>query len=125
MKACHICTFKIMVYSIHGFVPLIEEPKFEVNSILSTIVTVLGVYKSQIAGKCRRQTITEAKYIAVRIVKDSYPGYSLKWVGGHFNRDHSSVIYALTQFQNWFDTDPDFRTKYNLVINRLKGGKHE
>jgi len=125
MSFCTPTHFRIMKYSAHGFIPIVQEPLFEANAIIQTVIRVLGVYKSQLTGIGRKQRITEARYIALKIIRDNCPKYTLAQIGKLVNKDHSTVIYGLKQFNDWYDTDTFFRTKYNLVLARLKGGANE
>lgn len=47
--------------------------------------------------------------------------YSLKEVGESIGgRDHTTVRHALQNFKNWLEIDPQFQTKYTMIISYIK-----
>lgn len=54
-----------------------------------------GFTVQELASKSRRQEIVRARSIAMRICRKE--GYTLTEIGNSFNRNHTTVSYALTK----------------------------
>lgn len=70
----------------------------------------------QMKGKSRERHICEARFTAMRIIKDNIPGLALKQIGGYFgNRDHSSVIHAVNTHADLCKMSWEFAKKYKTI----------
>lgn len=70
--------------------------------------------------KTRKREIVVARQVAMYFAKN-YTNLSLKSIGFHFgNRDHSTVIHALTSVNDLMDTDRKFNAQMQELIKKLK-----
>jgi len=70
--------------------------------------------------KTRKREIVVARQVAMYFAKNN-TNLSLKSIGLHFgNRDHSTVIHALTSVNDLMDTDRKFRARMDDLIKKLK-----
>lgn len=70
--------------------------------------------------KTRKREIVVARQVAMYFAKN-YTNLSLKTIGHHFgNRDHSTVIHALTSVNDLMDTDRKFNAQMQELIKKLK-----
>lgn len=70
--------------------------------------------------KTRKREIVVARQVAMYFAKN-YTNLSLKSIGYHFgNRDHSTVIHALTSVNDLMDTDRKFNAQMQELIKKLK-----
>ena len=75
--------------------------------------------KIPLASKWRMREIVELRAIYCYIAKQMK--YSLKPIGENLgNRDHTTVIHALTLFRNLFETSEVFRGKYAKIHAYIK-----
>jgi chromosomal replication initiator protein len=70
--------------------------------------------------KTRKREIVVARQVAMYLAKN-YTNLSLKSIGFHFgNRDHSTVIHALTSVNDLMDTDRKFKATMEELLKKLK-----
>lgn len=70
--------------------------------------------------KTRKREIVVARQVAMYFAKQ-YTNLSLKSIGYHFgNRDHSTVIHALTSVNDLMDTDRKFNATMQELTKKLK-----
>lgn len=70
--------------------------------------------------KTRKREIVIARQVAMYFAKN-YTNLSLKSIGYHFgNRDHSTVIHALTSVNDQMDTDRKFNAQMQELIKKIK-----
>ena len=55
-----------------------------------------GVSVADMAGECRTFNVVYARHEAMYLIKDCKPVLSMPKIGGWFNRDHTTVGYALS-----------------------------
>jgi len=73
---------------------------------------VFEVSKEDIEGKSRKREVCEARFVAMKILKDNSQ-FSLKKVGKMFgSRDYSTVIYAIDMVEDLNLTDLTFKDLY-------------
>lgn len=78
---------------------------------LSTIIN--REFKSNILSKGRRRPNVYGRMVAYRILRDI--GYSLKQIGRAFGKDHSTIINALNNFEDYSTYDFDLVDSYKAV----------
>jgi chromosomal replication initiator protein len=72
--------------------------------IMETVETYTGVSIGEMKGRSRKKAIVTARYIAMYLMyKNSNLIYET--IGNIFNRDHSTVIHACNEVDNWTFTD--------------------
>lgn len=73
----------------------------------------------KLGAKCKVRPITELRYIFCYIAK--VMNYTLKEIGWHLGeRDHTTVIHALSSFRNLYETEENFKSLYHTIIKELK-----
>ena len=100
----------------HKSVP--DEPAEQ--TIYATISDVLHIKVSDLTGNRRTRDICDARFIMWAVMREIYPGYTLKELGRSTGgRDHSSVINGMRKHE-WdvLHHDP-YRTKYEAVRHEL------
>lgn len=92
------------------------------SNIFKAIEEATGVTFEQIASKSRKNEIVEARFIFLGI-KKIYGAYSpLKEIGKLLNRDHATIIYGQTMFEELSDEkygNKSFKIKVSNVIDSL------
>lgn len=86
----------------------------QATKILDLVSHQFGVSKEQMQGKARYRNIVEARHTAMVLMREQ-GNLTLKAIGEVMNRDHSSVIHALDNVDNWCTVDFDFRKKLGKV----------
>lgn len=98
---------------------IVEENIFEINVeyIQNYVSNYFNIPVDLLKAKTRKREIVEARQIAMFLAK-KFTDMSLKSIGQHFgNRDHSTVIHALTTVNDMMDTN----RKFNATIQEILG----
>lgn len=91
-----------------------------IDFIQKFIAEHFGVTVNEMKDKTRKREIVVARQVAMYFAKN-YTNLSLKTIGAHFgNRDHSTVIHALTSVNDLMDTDKKFKSTMDDLIKKMK-----
>jgi hypothetical protein len=96
---------------------------FEITKI---IALVFQVDHQKLFEKTRKRNIVEARQAAMYISYKKIQGITLSKIGDFFNKDHSTVMYAIKMVENLYDSDKSFKSKVNesmVKFNMLKSNK--
>jgi chromosomal replication initiator protein len=88
------------------------------NSIITLVANTLEIAEADILSHNRTREIVDARYIAMKIIRDNYK-LSLISIGKMFNNDHTTVIYALNQVSDLMETNKQFQDKFKKVSKQL------
>lgn len=100
-------------YSKLSFLNRQEEP------IINAVSDVMGITLEQIKSKSRLRVYVTARFLICHYLR-KYTKMSLKDIGRVIgNRDHSTVLYQLEQYDNLMLYDHDFRKLSYRVEERL------
>lgn len=91
----------------------------KVETIISHVAQSCEVEEKELLGRSRIRSLTDARAIAIKIVRQLHPELSLNKIGNHFNRDHTTVMHALEAFENLYSTAADFRRRYDYIKQTL------
>lgn len=92
---------------------------YEVEEIIGRVAFLMNISYDDILGDLRHRHVVEARHIAIFLIRETYPRMALTKLGKIFNRDHSTVIYALQNIINLCKTDKDFKKTFETVKNSL------
>lgn len=87
--------------------------------LLKRIEVETGVSIQHIKGKCRKREYVVARGVFCHILRKYYPIYPLREIGNHINRDHATVINAISVIQNDMDTYKSYEQLYLSVETSL------
>jgi len=88
----------------------IEQPK-TLDEILKTIFDKTGIdLKTNLSQK---REIVNVRFIYCKIAIDH--GFTLKETGIPIHRLHDRVLYACRKFNDYYQTDPEFRELYKKI----------
>jgi chromosomal replication initiator protein len=91
-----------------------------IDYIQKFVSDYFGVTVESLKSKTRKREIVVARQVAMYFAKE-YTNLSLKSIGYHFgNRDHSTVIHALTSVNDLMDTDRKFNATMQELTKKLK-----
>lgn len=118
MRTCTPTPFKITAISCILKTPQESNTDRRINYILRKICKHLLVEESALKGKTQITDVVDARYIAIHFVFTMIPDLGYVRVGKIFNRDRSTVYYALTKVQD-LQFDKKFKKKFDLINNSL------
>jgi hypothetical protein len=73
----------------------VTAPAYRVRLIISEAAVKFRTTPEAILGTSRQGYIVNARYFAMREVKRTHPHMSYPQIGRIFNRDHTTVMYAI------------------------------
>jgi chromosomal replication initiation ATPase DnaA len=74
---------------------VIETPRSQAMKIIKDVAEVHGVTVRDIFEKSREKKKVLARHEAIRRVAAAWPKSSTTHLGAFFNRDHTTILYAL------------------------------
>jgi chromosomal replication initiator protein len=96
------------------------ESEVGIDYIQKFVSDYFNVTVDSLKAKTRKREIVVARQVAMYFAKE-YTNLSLKSIGYHFgNRDHSTVIHALTSVSDMMDTDRKFNATMQELTKKLK-----
>jgi len=64
----------------------------------------------------RERPRVEARYIAFKVMKDTFSRITLNEIARYFDINHATVIHGISQITNWIETDSQLKLIYNGVL---------
>ena len=61
----------------------------------------------------------EARYIACKVMYDSFKNISLSEIGRFFKLNHATVLYGIKNVSNWMETDVNMKQIYYAVMTEV------
>ena len=101
---------------------IVQDIDVEVNIdyIQKYVSNFFNVSIELLKAKTRKREIVVARQVAMYLAKE-YTNMSLKSIGFHFgNRDHSTVIHAISTVNDMMDTDAKFLTQMEDILKKVK-----
>lgn len=89
------------------------------EKILNSVSKELQVDKDLLRRGFRQVDYTDARKMLCFIYY-KFMGYTLTRVGSILNRDHSTVLHAITSHEDLVETDKRYRTKFYNVLQIIK-----
>ena len=93
-----------------------------VSTIVDEVARTYGADPEAIFSKKQNAQITEMRQMAMYIARE-LTGMSTKLIGREFGRDHSTVVYSLSKFQEKYDKDSKVRLTVNNIIKNVRDGQ--
>ena len=88
------------------------------DEVLKIISEERFVTVEDILSRSRKTEYVIARHMYCSILKKYY-GYTLKKIGSIINRDHTSVIHSIQQFNNHYQYEEGYRKSVNRIYDRL------
>lgn len=114
-------------------IPGLSIEKIDTEKVVVAVSQILNVSKKDMLSKLRAREVVFARNMCYHIYKKYY-GMKLTAIAKRFNRDHTTVIYGLTAFENDVKFIKSYGDKFNEVVLKLnlnsyneykKNKKHE
>jgi chromosomal replication initiator protein len=103
----------------------IRPSKILIENIISLITSEFSISARDLTGKGRTQAVSLPRQIGMYLARD-HTEHSLEEVGRHFgNRDHTTVLYAVTKIKNRAKSDRMFNELLANLSARLQSGNFE
>lgn len=101
---------------------VIERLRPDLEYITDEVAKEFNFDPDILSLKTRKHPICMARFTAMKIIKDLYGDkISLNAIGWFFgNRDHSTVINALTKSQDAIDSDRTYKAHFENVKSRIE-----
>ena len=105
--------------ALHSIVQNIDV-EVNIDYIQKYVSNYFDVTIELLKAKTRKREIVVARQVAMYLAKE-FTNMSLKAIGYHFgNRDHSTVIHAISTVNDMMDTDQQFYATMQDVLKKVK-----
>lgn len=98
----------------------VENMTLSIGAIKIRVAQEFDIKVEAMESADRRRTVSQARSIAMSLIRDLIPTTSLSVIGRAFNKDHSSVHEAIRRIHTKISTDPDMATQYHRLEMSLK-----
>ena len=96
--------------------------QISIPDVISMITSEFSVTARDLTGKSRTQKVSLPRQIGMFLSRE-YTDHSLEEVGRYFgNRDHTTVLYAVTKIKKRSKSDRMFRELLTKLSSRLESG---
>lgn len=96
-----------------------DELKF-ITEITEIVCKHFLTSVEEVKSKTRERYVCEARFTAMRLVKELMPSLSLKRIGSYFGgRDHATVIHAVECHKDLCKSSWNFAKKFATIKNEL------
>ena len=93
-----------------------------IPDVITMITSEFSVTARDLTGKSRTQKVSLPRQIGMYLSRE-YTDHSLEEVGRYFgNRDHTTVLYAVTKIKKRSKSDRMFRELLSKLSSRLESG---
>ena len=72
-----------------------------------------------IMKKNRERPRVEARYIACKVMYDSFKNISLSEIGRFFKLNHATVLHGIKSISDWMETDVNMKRIYYAVLTEV------
>ena len=96
-----------------------HRSQIAIPDVINIIGTEFAVSARDLTGKSRTQKISLPRQIAMHLAR-KYTEHTLEEIGLYFNRDHTTVMYALTKIKQRCETDRLFRDLVAKLCHRIE-----
>lgn len=99
----------------------ISPDKLEcINEVKKAVANYYGIHVDDLASTTRKKEIVIPRQVAIHIVRTKYD-IPLKKIGEHFgNRDHATILHALSKTVENMNQDSDLAQDVENIIKKLK-----
>lgn len=99
-----------------------QSTPMTVEKIIQAVCEVYTVSPEDVRGTGKKQEVANARKMAMYIIKDIC-GMTMKDIGKEFSgRDHSTVVYAVSNVEQKMKTDSYYRETVQDIIKNIKNG---
>jgi chromosomal replication initiation ATPase DnaA len=93
--------------------------RYSIDIIATAIKKVTKITHQQIGRKDRHRDVTEARKMYCYFIKQKM-NLSLKEIGNSIGRDHTTIIHNIEVFKDLYETDQDFKSKADEVLELIE-----
>lgn len=95
------------------------DRRISVDEIQKTVAEYYNVRVSDLLSKCRAQSITRPRQVAIYLCKELTPK-STPYIGGKFNRDHTTVIHSVRKIKELITSDSELNDDVERLRRKLE-----
>jgi chromosomal replication initiator protein len=89
------------------------------EDIIYSVCKYFNVKESDLISKSRKRKFVLARQICMQMIYTLVEKSTLKKIGKHFDRDHSTCVYANQTVQDLFDTDKKYKEDYKNILRSI------
>ncbi len=104
----------------------VKEQKIDPGQIMEAVSREFHVAEDEILSKSRMERIALARHVAMYLMRQMIPSYSLLKIAGIFSRnDHTTVLNAQKKVDRMLEQDSAFRAKVEELSEQIRTAADE
>jgi chromosomal replication initiator protein len=108
---------QISYFAIPG---IANKKPYNADLILREVCAYFGTTPKKVKSKPRIMALILPRHIAIYLIR-KYTIYTLTWIGSYFNRTHATVMNAIKQINNDYDTNNQVVVKaIEAITNNIR-----
>ena len=88
----------------------------EFLNLLNAVAKVFQITREELISSVRKKEFALARHVAMYILKE-YKGLGIMKIAELFEKDHSSIVYAITRITKRVENDESMKSKIKLCLN--------
>lgn len=108
-------------YSVYAF-PGIKESivrQIEIGDVIKIVSDYFSIPISDILSRCRKQEFVTARHLVIYLAKTELSKTTIS-IAEYLKIDHTSVIHACSNVENWKETDESFYKAFIKIKSEIK-----
>lgn len=97
-----------------------DKMRVKIKKIIEVVANVYGYKVEDILKRNRKGDYPYARHMIVHIIRAIYPNLTLQKIGKELgDRNYTTILSSLRAFQNEYDTNPNYRAKYDEAMAQI------
>lgn len=109
-----------LVFQVLDPEQLAREPK----RIITRVAQAFGLTHADLVGPRRTLPVIRARFAAIAAMREAHPRMSVKALGRHFGRDHTTILHAIRKMERAGVPSPPLRSpgcdRIPVALDRLR-----
>lgn len=118
LQISELCGKSVLIQYIITETELPEKPlEVIIQTVIEEVCMHFNITADALTGKSQKRKIANPRFIAFNLLFSF--GVSKSKIGRIFKRSHATVISGLKSFQDYYDTEDEFKNNYDFLYNKI------
>lgn len=108
-----------LVLVLESYLDEIKDQIVDFDCIMKLTAEGFGLRVEDLLSNSRVRKISQARQMSIYLMKEFFPDKTLREIGKHCERSHSTVIHSISRVEKLLKNDKDFVKRFDDVKNHL------
>jgi chromosomal replication initiation ATPase DnaA len=94
----------------------------DIQEVINSVSKITGINEGILLSKTRKRHIKDARFMAMYFLRENRD-YTFELIAEWFNKDHTTIINAVTQFSYLLEKNITFKELYKNLCNDIDMNK--